>query len=299
VTPAARDWLHWLEAERRASPATLAAYERDLAQFLGFLGPHLGGEVDDAALADLRPGDLRAFLATRAEAGAGGATRARQLASLRGFLRFLARTHPGAERALAGLRGPRAKRPVPRALSEGEAAQVLGGADLVEEDPRLALRDAALFALLYGAGLRIAEALSLDRGSLAPGAPLRVTGKGSKTRLVPLLPEVERVLGTWLAVHPDPRAAAPLFLGAKGKRLNAGVAQRALRDLRRAAGLPEHATPHALRHSFVTHLLAGGADLRVIQELLGHASLSTTQRYTAVDEAQLLAAWQGAHPRAE
>jgi integrase/recombinase XerC len=160
-------------------------------------------------------------------------------------------------------------------------------------------RDVALFTLLYGCGLRIAEALSLDvRDAPQAGRPLRVLGKGSKERLVPVLPEVAASVAALLSVHParaDP--AAPLFMGVRGERLNPGVAQRTLRDFRALAGLPEHATPHALRHSFATHLLAGGADLRAIQDLLGHASLSTTQRYTAVDQAQLVATWKATHPR--
>ncbi|WP_270938774.1 tyrosine-type recombinase/integrase, partial [Falsiroseomonas oryzae] len=210
--------------------------------------------------------------------------------------------------ALAGLRGPRAKAPVPRALTPGDAKELAAGIGAVHDPDRAlhpamqAARDVALFTLLYGCGLRISEALGLDvRDAPLPGADgaLRVRGKGDKERLVPVLPAVRQAIAAWLAQHPDPRPDQPLFVGARGARLDPAVAQRNLRNWRRLAGLPEHATPHALRHSFATHLLGGGADLRAIQELLGHASLSTTQRYTRVDAAALLETWRRAHPRAD
>jgi len=301
-------WLDRLAQERRASANTVEAYRSDLALFLGFLTRHLGEEPDLAALSALRPLDLRAFLAERAREGDGNATRARRLAAVRGFLRHLARRHGGGTAALAGLRGPRAKAPVPRALSPEAAKEVAGGIGAVHDPDRAmqpamqAARDVALFTLLYGCGLRIAEALALDlRDAPLPGADaaLRVRGKGDKERLVPVLPAVRQAMAAWTAAHPDPRPDAPLFVGARGARLDPAVAQRSLRNFRRLAGLPEHATPHALRHSFATHLLGGGADLRAIQELLGHASLSTTQRYTRVDAAALLATWRQAHPRAD
>jgi integrase/recombinase XerC len=197
---------------------------------------------------------------------------------------------------------------VPRALTPEAAREVAEGIGAVHDPARAELpamqaaRDVALFTLLYGCGLRIAEALALDvRDAPLPGAgaALRVRGKGDKQRLVPVLPAVRAAMAEWLRHHPDPAPGAPLFLGARGGRLDAAVAQRSLREYRRMAGLPEHATPHALRHSFATHLLGGGADLRAIQELLGHASLSTTQRYTSVDAAALLATWRKAHPRAD
>ncbi|MCU0887780.1 MAG: tyrosine recombinase XerC [Rubritepida sp.] len=301
-------FLDWLAAERRASPHTVAAYGRDLADLLAFLARHLGGPPDEAALRALRLSDLRGFLAARAAAGAGNATRARQLAAVRSFLRWLARGHGEAPAAIAGLRGPRRRPPLPRALSPADAREVteqIGAVRMTERTPQpawQAARDAALFTLLYGCGLRIAEALALDiRDAPRAGesAALRVTGKGGKTRLVPVLPVVREAMAAWLAQRPGAEPDAPLFIGVRGERLNAAVAQRTLRDYRRLAGLPEHATPHALRHSFATHLLAGGADLRAIQELLGHASLSTTQRYTAVDAEGLLATWRHAHPRAD
>jgi integrase/recombinase XerC len=302
------DYLAHLAQARRASANTVEAYRGDLALFLGFLARHTGEEPDLAQLAAMRPADLRGFLAERAAAGDGNATRARRLAAIRGFLRHLARRHGGSTEALAGLRGPRARAPVPRALSPEEAREAASGIGAVHDPDRAeqpamqAARDVALFTLLYGCGLRIAEALSLDvRDAPLPGAEaaLRVTGKGGKTRLVPVLPAVRQAMADWLKHHPDRRPDAPLFLGARGARLDPAVAQRSLRHWRRLAGLPEHATPHALRHSFATHLLGGGADLRAIQELLGHASLSTTQRYTRVDAEALLSTWTRAHPRAD
>jgi len=301
------NWLETLARERRASDNTVEAYRADLSLFLGFLTRHLGEEPDLAALAALRPADLRAFLAERAREGDGNATRARRLAAVRGFLRHLARRHGGSTAAIAGLRGPRAKAPVPRALTPDAAKEVASGIGAVHDPERAvspamqAARDVALFTLLYGCGLRISEALGLDvRDAPQPGseAALRVRGKGDKERVVPVLPAVRQAITAWLAQHPEPNPDAPLFVGARGARLDPAVAQRSLRNFRRLAGLPEHATPHALRHSFATHLLGGGADLRAIQELLGHASLSTTQRYTKVDAASLLETWRRAHPRA-
>ncbi len=302
-------WLDTLARERRASPNTVEAYRQDIALFLAFLTRHQGEEPDASALAGLRPADLRAFLADRAREGDGNATRARRLAAIRGFLRHLARRAGTPTTALAGLRGPRAKAPVPRALSAEAAREATAGIGAVH-DPARALhpalqsaRDVALFTLLYGCGLRISEALALDvRHAPRAGseAVLRVRGKGNKERIVPVLPAVRQAMEAWLAQHPEAgNPDAPLFIGARGARLDAAVAQRNLRNWRRLAGLPEHATPHALRHSFATHLLGGGADLRAIQELLGHASLSTTQRYTRVDAAGLLETWRKAHPRAD
>jgi integrase/recombinase XerC len=301
-------FLAWLAEERRASPHTVEAYGRDIRDLLDFLARHLGGAPDIAALAALRLMDLRGFLAARAKAGAGNATRARQLAAIRGFLRFLARQRDMAPVALAGLRGPRRKPPIPRALSPGDAREVgtqIGAVRMTEATPLpqwQAARDAALFTLLYGCGLRISEALGLDVGDAPlPGRDeaLRVLGKGGKARIVPVLPVVREAIAAWLAQRSGAEPDEPLFIGVRGARLDAAVAQKTLRDYRRLAGLPEHATPHALRHSFATHLLAGGADLRAIQELLGHASLSTTQRYTAVDTEGLLATWRMTHPRAD
>ncbi len=298
---ARRGFLLWLGQERRASPLTVEAYGADLAEFLGFLTQHLGGEPDLPALAGLRPADFRAWLAAQHEAGLVAATRARKLAAVRGFFRFLVRRCGVENAAVRLIATPRTRRPAPRALSEPAARSVAEEVGTVARTAAMEARDTALFTLLYGCGLRIAEALALDvRDAPLPGGsePLRVTGKGSKQRIVPVLPAVRTVVADWLRFHPDRAPDSPLFLGARGKRLDAAVAQRVLRQFRRLHALPETATPHALRHSFATHLLARGADLRSIQELLGHASLSTTQRYTAVDEAGMLRVWRQAHPRA-
>jgi integrase/recombinase XerC len=294
-------FLEWLERERRAATLTVEAYGADIAGFLGFLTQHLGGEPDLVALGALRQADVRAWLAADAADGIGNATRARRLSAVRTFFRFLARRLGVENPALALIATPRAKRPVPRALGLDQASDVTERIGEMSDATAIQARDTALFVLLYGCGLRIAEALALDvRDAPLSGSDgmLRVVGKGSKERIVPVLPAVREAIGAWLALHPDRQPDSPLFLGARGGRLDPAVAQRTLRLFRRLYGLPEHATPHALRHSFATHLLAGGADLRSIQDLLGHASLSTTQRYTAVDEARLIEVWRKAHPRA-
>ncbi len=294
-------FLDWLARERRASPLTVEAYGTDLASFLGFLTQHLGGEPDLAALAALRQADVRAWLAALAAEGAVNATRARHLSAVRSFFRYLARRQGVDNPTVRLVMTPRSKRPIPRALAPAQARGVAEDIGELSDVAAIQARDTALFTLLYGCGLRIAEALALNvRDAPLVGADgmLRVVGKGSKERIVPVLPAVRIAIGAWLARHPDQQPDAPLFLGARGKRLDPGVAQRTMRAYRRLNGLPEHATPHALRHSFATHLLAGGADLRSIQELLGHASLSTTQRYTSVDEAKLLDVWRKTHPRA-
>jgi integrase/recombinase XerC len=294
-------FLEWLGRERRTAPLTVEAYGADITGFLRFLTQHLGGEPDLAALATVRLVDLRAWLAAEAAAGAGNATRARHLSAVRSFYRFLARRHGVDNPALKLIATPRGKRPVPRALAAAEARAVTERIAEMSDAAALQARDTALFTMLYGCGLRIAEALTLDvRDAPLPGAEamLRVAGKGGKERIVPVLPAVRDAVAAWLVLHPDRQPASPLFVGTRGGRLDPAVAQRTMRNFRRLYGLPEHATPHALRHSFATHLLAGGADLRAIQDLLGHASLSTTQRYTAVDTAQLLEVWRKAHPRA-
>ena len=294
-------YLDYLARERRASPLTVEAYSHDLRGFHGFMVEHLGGAPSVVELASLREADLRAWLAAGAALGRGNRTRARHLSALRSFFRYLAKRH-GVECTAARLLGtPKISPRLPRALTPVEAVSVARDIGEASDTAFAQARDTALFTLLYGCGLRIAEALALNVGG-APrgGRPLLVRGKGQKERLVPVLPAVVQAVAEWLALHPgrgDP--AAPLFVGVRGERLNPGVAQRTLRTYRRLAGLPEHATPHALRHSFATHLLGGGADLRAIQDLLGHASLSTTQRYTAVDTEKLLSVWRATHPKAK
>ncbi len=293
-------FLAWLAAERRAAPLTLEAYGHDIADFLGFLTRHLGAEPDLAALGALRPADIRAFLAERHADGLSAATRARRLAAVRSFFRYLARRQGCDCPAIRLVAMPRARRPAPRALSEAAARAVARDIGEASDSGFVQARDVALFTLLYGCGLRIGEALGLSvRDAPLPGGTgtLTVRGKGGKERAVPVLATVRAAMAAWLRHHPAPTADSPLFVGVRGGVLSATVAQRTLYRFRRHAGLPEHATPHALRHSFATHLLAAGADLRAIQELLGHASLSTTQRYTSVDEAALMRVWRNAHPR--
>jgi integrase/recombinase XerC len=293
-------YLDWLTQERRAAANTVQAYGHALHGFLGFLTRHLGREPDLAAIAGLRAADIRAWLAALTNDGLIAASRAQHLSALRGFCRYLNRRHGVDITATRLVATARLRPALPRALSIDQATDVATHIDDVAEDPALQARDIAFFSLLYGSGLRISEALGLDRRhatALRANPSLSITGKGGKTRIVPVLPAVRDAIEAWLALHPQPAPDAPLFLGARGKRLDAAVAQKVLRTYRRLAGLPEHATPHALRHSFATHLLASGSDLRSIQDLLGHASLSTTQRYTAIDQASLLAVWRRTHPR--
>ena len=300
ATAAREAFLSWMQQERHAAANTVEAYGHALAGFLGFLALHLGQEPDLAALTALRATDVRAWLAALANAKLVASSRAQHLSAVRGFFRYLNRRHGIETTAVRLVSTARARPALPRALTIEQARDVTDNVSEVAEDPGMQARDVALFSLLYGSGLRIAEALSLDvraASLLRTNPSLTVTGKGSKTRIVPVLPVVRSAIETWLVLHPDRQADSPLFLGARGKRLDPAVAQKVLRSYRRLAGLPEHATPHALRHSFATHLLAGGGDLRSIQDLLGHASLSTTQRYTAVADTALLAVWRKTHPR--
>jgi len=299
VAAAIADWRRWLGAERRLSIHTLRAYEHDLLSFLGFLADHLGGAPDIAALGRMRPADIRGWLARRAGEGAEARTRARALSAVRSFFRHLGRSAAIDESALTAVRGPRLPHGVPKPLTRDEASSVLESAGDMEDAPWIGRRDAALFAMLYGCGLRLGEVLSLTRGEAPAGDALTVTGKGRKQRVVPVLPLVRDLLAAYLAACPFAlERTGPLFVGARGGPLNPAVAQRQMRRLRPLLGLSDAATPHALRHSFATHLLGAGVDLRAIQELLGHASLSTTQRYTAVDADRMMAVYAAAHPRA-
>jgi len=293
-------WRDRLAVERRASHHTVEAYLRDLAGFLGFMSGHLGGPVGLEELRALRPADMRAWLARRARDGLARTSTARALSAVRGFFRHLDRRGLVSNGAVEAVRSPRLPRTVPRPLSTDQTTDVLALADDPDLPRWVAARDLALLMLLYGCGLRIGEALGLDISTVkGAGDSLRITGKGNKERVVPMLPRVRQAIDAYLALRPDGApAAAPLFVGVQGGRLNPGVAQKRFRELRLYAGLADEATPHALRHSFATHLLGSGADLRTIQELLGHSSLSTTQRYTEVDSESLLAAYRAAHPRA-
>ncbi|HEY2755668.1 MAG TPA: tyrosine recombinase XerC [Pseudolabrys sp.] len=297
-----RRWLAYLAAEKRMSPKTLEAYQRDVGQFLTFMADHLGGRPSLKQLAKLTPADIRAFMAARRNSGAGNRSLMRSLAGTRSFARFLERNGKGKVGALAAVRTPKLPKTLPKPLAVSAARQMtdtnLRAGE--EREPWVLARDAAVLALLYGSGLRISEALSLKRKDIAAATDaLTITGKGNKTRMVPVLPQVTKLVADYLALCPyamPPDGA--LFVGAKGGPLSPRIVQLAMARLRGALGLPDSATPHALRHSFATHLLARGGDLRAIQELLGHASLSTTQIYTAVDAERLLDVYASAHPRA-
>lgn len=294
-------WLTHLAAERRLSGKTVEAYGRDLRQFLTFLRDHLGGPAAIADFGTLSPTDIRAYLAARRGEGLSGPSLSRALAAIRSFTRFLEKTTGTKTTALTVVRGPKKRHALPKPLSRDAALRVIDAGEIDPEgEPWVAARDAAVFALLYGCGLRISEALGLRRSETPrPDTTLRITGKGGKTRIVPVLPAVAEAIDGYLKLCPYALAAdGPLFVGARGGPLNPRLVQRRMATLRGALGLPESATPHALRHSFATHLLMNGGDLRAIQELLGHASLSTTQVYTEIDEERLLEAYQAAHPRA-
>ena len=291
-------WQEHLSRERRRSEHTVRAYTATAVRLIAFLGEHLGADVRTDALLALRPADLRAYLTRRRAAGLGNASAARELSAIRGFLAFVA-TESGREAVPPRLKGPKKPRSVPRPISPGE---VMSLAEEAAEDaslPWIAARDEAALLLLYGSGLRIAEALGLTGAALPLGEALSVTGKRNKTRIVPLLAPVREAIERYLSLCPWPAEKdAPLFRGARGGPLRGEIVRRAVRKARRSLGLSERTTPHALRHSFATHLLGRGADLRALQELLGHASLSSTQIYTAVDAAHLMDVYRHAHPRA-
>jgi integrase/recombinase XerC len=294
----AQRWQEHLVRDRRRSDHTVRAYAATAHRLIDFLGGHLGEAIDGAALVKLEASDLRAFLTSRRSEGLGNASAARELSAVRGFLGFVAKEE-GSRAALPRLRAPKKSRSVPRPISPDEVMKL---AEEVAEDAReewIAARDYAVLLLLYGCGLRISEALSLQASVLPMGEAMRVIGKRSKTRVVPLLAPVVEAVTRYAALCPySLDKDGPLFRGARGGPLKPEIVRRAVRNARRALGLSERTTPHALRHSFATHLLGRGADLRSLQELLGHASLSSTQIYTAVDTAHLMDVYRNAHPRA-
>jgi integrase/recombinase XerC len=299
----AMDWLSRLVGERRLSAHTVEAYARDLRQFLDFLADHFGERPDVAAFSELAPSDIRAFMARRRSGGVESRSLLRNLAGVRSFARHLERSGRGKASAFTAIRTPKLARTLPKPLSATSARAVANPDSRAGETrPQWALaRDAAVFALLYGAGLRISEALSILRrdAPIEGRDSLTVLGKGSKMRAVPVIAPVRKAIEDYIGLCPYPLTPdGPLFIGEKGGPLSPRIIQLAIERLRGALGLPDTATPHALRHSFATHLLARGGDLRSIQELLGHASLSTTQLYTAVDSTRLFDAWKNAHPRA-
>ena len=303
VQRAVEAWLAYLSVERQLSANTSEAYARDVGQFLGFLADHLNRLPTLPQLSALSARDIRAFLASRRAEGVGSRSLSRTLSALRMFYRFLERRGLGKNDAVRAVALPKLPHSVPKPLTAPKATALVGGADIASPDAAewIVARDTAVLALLYGSGLRISEALSLARrdAPIRGRDMLRVTGKGDKTRVVPVLPIVREAVERYLALCPMKLGADdPLFVGARGGQLSPRIIQLLIARSRAALGLPETATPHALRHSFATHLLGAGADLRAIQELLGHASLSTTQGYTEVDREHLLKTYARAHPRA-
>lgn len=299
-------WLQHLENGRRLASKTVEAYERDVRQFLGFLSQHAGEPVAICALGDLKITDLRSFLAHRRNEGTGATSQARSLAGLRSFFAYLRKQKIVDVTAANALTTPKRPKRLPRPVDVGEAEAMLEEAldPNAETEPWVGSRDAAVLGLLYGCGMRISEALDLKLGDVSAleAGMIRVVGKGGKERLIPVLPVVSEAVRIYCKLCPftalgGAENKAPLFFGVRGGPLSARIIQKAVVDLRYRLGLPQSATPHALRHAFATHLLAGGGDLRTIQELLGHASLSTTQVYTQVDTRHLLKVYEKAHPR--
>lgn len=297
-----RDWLAVLGHERRASPHTLRAYGDDLSRFFAFIREHCGDAADDKMLASLAPADIRAFIARRRKEGLGSRGVHRALSAIRSFYRYLAREQILDNPAPRMVRTPKTPRNLPRPLSTIDAERTLGEAASPQSEKEqaawIAARDAALLTLLYGAGLRISEALSLKRKDAPLGDSLVILGKGRKERVIPILPRIREEVEKYVAQRPAANAPdEPLFISRRGKPMSAREAQALMQRLRSSLGLPERATPHALRHSFASHLLDGGADLRSVQELLGHASLSTTQGYTQIETKRLMQVYKKAHPR--
>jgi integrase/recombinase XerC len=296
-------WLSHLGAERRLSPKTLEAYARDLRQCLDFLCTQWGERVTLTRFAALEASDVRAFMAMRRADDVAGRSLMRALAGLRSFGRFLEREGKGKVGALSAIRAPKVARSLPKPLPMASAKRLADADERAGEEREswVLARDAAVMALLYGSGLRISEALGLKRREVprpGEGDVLIVTGKGNKTRMVPVLQNVLALIHDYVAMCPHPLTPeGPIFVGARGGPLSPRIIQLAMERLRGALGLPDSATPHALRHSFATHLLSRGGDLRAIQELLGHASLSTTQVYTGIDSERLLEVYASAHPR--
>lgn len=288
-------WQGWLKTEKNVSPHTFRAYTSDIAQFVSFLAKHNAKEVSLADISGTSLADFRSWLSRKAMDGLASSSRARSLSGVKNFLTWLDKQGILHNAAIRLVRTPKLPHKLPKPMEQIQVQRLLE--DAPEQD-WTTLRDRALFMLLYGCGLRIAEALALNISDLPRAGFLIVMGKGRKERQIPVLPVIEETFTAYRAACPFAETSdRPLFVGEKGKRLNQGVTQKAMRDLRRALNLPETATPHALRHSFATHLLQNGANLREIQELLGHASLSTTQRYTEVNAEELMRIYKAAHPR--
>jgi len=291
-------WASHLQHDRRRSPHTVRAYAATAHRLIEFLGRYRGELIEESALTQISAPDLRAFLADRRAAGLGASSAARELSGVRAFLRYAAEQQGGPAQ-LPRTRAPKRPRTLPRPGAPSDVLDLAENAADAASEPWIGARDLAILLLLYGAGLRVAEAMSLRASVLPIGATLRVTGKRSKTRVVPIVPTARDAIDDYVRQCPYPlKDDVPLFVGARGGPLNPDLVRRAVAAARKRLGLPDTLTPHALRHSFATHLLARGADLRALQELLGHASLSSTQIYTAVDAARLLDVYRHAHPRA-
>lgn len=300
VIEAVAQWQSWLRYEKRASAHTVASYQFDLSNLFKFLNQHYARQINLVTLSSLSLMDFRSWLAHNATENRQASSRARAVAGVRNFFRWLNRSGKMHNAAIELLKLPKSPRRLPRPVTELQAQNIVDLAKSMPPENWIGLRDEALFVLLYGAGLRISEALALRHTDLSQQDRLTVVGKGNKQRNVPMLPIVREAIEKYLASCPYvSKNEGPIFLGARGEQLNPAVAQRNLRQLRRQLNLPDSVTPHALRHSFATHLLAAGADLRSLQELLGHSSLSTTQLYTQVDAQQLAKAYKAAHPRAK
>lgn len=292
-------WHNYLNVEKQLSPHTLRAYSTDAEHFISFLFNHLGKRpgLDDLSQISLR--DFRSWMSRKAMEGTSNASRARSLSGIKNLLTWLDKQGIMHNAAINTVRSPKLPHKLPRPLHEDQAMEIIDQADTLEVEDWIGKRNKALFILLYGSGLRINEALSLNIEHLPRDGFMRVLGKGNKERQVPVIQIVETTINEYLELCPYAKdKERPLFLGSRGKRLSQGVAQRAMRNLRGALGLPGNATPHAFRHSFATHLLQNGANLREIQELLGHSSLSTTQRYTEVNAEEMMRIYKNAHPRA-
>lgn len=293
------DWQKNLLSERRLSLKTGESYQRDMKEFMTFLNDHLEKEVSLSDLKKLTVSDFRSFLVWRSSQKIARSSIARGLSAVRNFFKYMTRNDILENTAIMAIRSARPGKTLPKPLSVTDAARFLEAAKNMARESWEAKRDVALYMLMYGCGLRIAEALGLDIGDFSGRAEaLTISGKGGKQRIVPILPAVRKAVASYLKVHPTNRPTQPLFVGARGDRLNPGVVQRNVRFIRRALNLPDTVTPHALRHSFATHLLQGGGDLRTVQELLGHASLSATQRYTEITMEHLQEVYEHAHPRA-
>lgn len=299
ITPLIKKWQDYLISEKRVSRHTYDAYLRDITAFLSFLSEHAGKSPDKKTLEGLKPADFRSYLAARRRDGLTPASMARNFSAVRSFYKYLRRNNIISNDAIDAVSSPKLKKRLPRPLSQDAAKRTIEDVGDFADD-WVADRDIAVLTLLYGCGLRISEALSLNVGDLDKKDIMTIRGKGGKERLVPIIPIVTQAVDKYMKACPKKlKRGDPLFIGVRGKRLNARNVQLAMQKVRAALGLPSSATPHALRHSFATHLLTAGGDLRTIQELLGHADLSTTQHYTDVDTAYLMDVYNNAHPSAK